>query len=90
MHSLAQPICSSLQRADSSLGSAGAGIPRSRRGSPQQESLPLSRTEISMPTVARYLRKDAHWAAARRYRTITGIAASTSVNPGRTDRRSTL
>jgi len=34
-----------------------------------------------MPTIALYLRKDAKGAAARRYRTITGAAASTAVSP---------
>lgn len=81
MHTLAQPTCSSLQRADSSRESAGAGI-RVRSEDPATEIAALPRTEIFMPTtVALHLRKDADWAAARRCRMTTGAAAGTPVLP---------
>ncbi len=66
MHSLAQPGRGSLQRADSFCEPDRAGSPRSPRGSPQQQTPALPRTEISMATIALYLRKDAKGAAARR------------------------
>src|SRR5215831_8648822 len=68
MQSLTQPGRSSLQRAGSSPKPAWGGGPGSPRRSSAADTPALSRTEISMATIALYLRKGAKTAPARRDR----------------------